>query len=297
MAADRPDYDQALKQLLVRAHDGVLALVAPDLHYRQALSPELPAILRQADFVWEVSRPDGAIGLLHLELQTQADADLSERLVDYGVRLWRREHLPVRSVLILLRRTQNVPRSPLVLTFGQEEVLRYHFHVVRLWQLAPSAVLERPEPALWPLATVMAEATVETALAVAERLGRADLPAGELRDLTGRVAALAGLARPRQAVLAALRRDPMIRQILEESSVAQGWWEEGHERGRQEGREEGRQQEGRELAHLALEGRFGTREADEQAVRAHADTATLRAVVIHLASDSREQVRSRLGLA
>ena len=99
---ERPAYDQALKQLLGQAHDGVLALVAPELRFREALSPELSAGMRQADFVWKVARPDGDVGVLHLELQTQADANMGERMADYAVRLWRREHLPVRSVLILL---------------------------------------------------------------------------------------------------------------------------------------------------------------------------------------------------
>ena len=50
----RPDYDQALKRLLTRAHDGFLALIAPGLAWRGERSPELPASARQADLVWEV---------------------------------------------------------------------------------------------------------------------------------------------------------------------------------------------------------------------------------------------------
>ena len=88
----------------------------------------------------------------------------------------------------------------------------------------------------------------------------------------------------------------MIREILQDSSVAQGWWEEGRDRGRQEGREEGREEGQRELARLALEGRFGTLGADEQAALAIADSAALQAIVVHLTTDSRDQVRTRLGL-
>ena len=84
----------------------------------------------------------------------------------------------------------------------------------------------------------------------------------------------------------------MIREVLRDPSVAQGWWEEGRERGREEGR-----QEGRELVRMAVEGRHGTLEADEQAALAAADAATLRAIVAHLTTDSREQVRARLGLS
>src|SRR5439155_24986578 len=51
---ERPDVDQTLKRLLLRAHDGFLALVAPGLIWRGELSPELPAVARRADLVWEV---------------------------------------------------------------------------------------------------------------------------------------------------------------------------------------------------------------------------------------------------
>jgi len=56
--AGRPSFDQALKRTLTRGHDGVLALVAPDLVWRGERSPELPAVARQADLVWEAE--DGA---------------------------------------------------------------------------------------------------------------------------------------------------------------------------------------------------------------------------------------------
>ncbi len=60
---ERPDYDQTLKRLLLRAHDGFLGLVAPELTWRRELSPELPAESRQADLVWEVAltRADGKV--------------------------------------------------------------------------------------------------------------------------------------------------------------------------------------------------------------------------------------------
>ena len=138
--------------------------------------------MRQADFVWRVARPDGGRGALHLELQTQADADLGERMLEYAVRLWRREHVPVRSVLILLRPTRQVPSPSFRLDWGDRAVLRYAFDVVQLWEQPQALVLARPEPALWPLATLMAGATVHTTTLVAERLAQADLPFGERRE-------------------------------------------------------------------------------------------------------------------
>lgn len=42
----QPDYDQALKRLFTRAHDGILALLLPTARWLGEASPELPAIMR-----------------------------------------------------------------------------------------------------------------------------------------------------------------------------------------------------------------------------------------------------------
>jgi hypothetical protein len=281
----RADYDQALKALLTRAHDGVLALAAPDLAFVAERPTELPAERRQADLVWEVSGPDGQRGILHLELQTRVEADLGERLLEYFVRLRRHYRLPVRSVVFLLRESRQPLPLPVRLAWGGNTALSFDCDVVRLWELPQTLVLARPEPALWPLAALMAGATLATVEEVAGRLARApELAVAERRELLG----LAGLRLPREAVLHVLRREPMIRDILRDSSVGQGWFDEGRQEGRQEGR--------RELVRQALEDRFGTVDADVQAALVTADAGTLRAVVANLAVDSPAQVRRRLGL-
>lgn len=43
MSRGMPDYDQALKRLLLRAHDAFLALIAPGVTFRSEFSPDLPA--------------------------------------------------------------------------------------------------------------------------------------------------------------------------------------------------------------------------------------------------------------
>ncbi len=109
-----PIYDQTLKRLLTQAHDAVLRLIAPTMHWRSERSPELPASNRQADLVWEVEGSDGRRGLLHVELQVKVEANIRERLLEYSVRLMRRDHLPVHSVVVFLRKarpSQGTPHS------------------------------------------------------------------------------------------------------------------------------------------------------------------------------------------
>ncbi len=76
----------------------------------------------------------------------------------------------------------------------------------------------------------------------------------------------------------------MLNDLLRESSVVEIF--------RDEGRAEGE----RRMAQVALEGRLGPLGDDVLAALGQADEATVREVVAHVATDSWEQVRARLGL-
>ena len=129
----RIDYDQTLKRLLTQAHDSFLALIAPDVVWRAERSPALPAVPRHADLVWEVARHDGERGLVHVEPQTAIPDDVGERVAEYALRLWRRDHLPIRSVVVCLRETTRPPVSPVVIAWGDQETRRSQDETVRLW--------------------------------------------------------------------------------------------------------------------------------------------------------------------
>ena len=290
---ERPDYDQALKRMFASAPQGFLDLIAPGLAWDRALSSELPAAARAADVVWKVKRADGRTGVLHVELQIKPSRDLGKRVAEYGLRIWLREDIPVRSIVVFLRRTKALPASPLVVNWmGEEERFRYTFDIVRLWELAPEQVLATDHFALWPLAALMAGATVDTMIETAERISSAPLPRSEQSEITGTLVLLAGVNLPFNAIIEAIRRRPMLDEIFEESSVAQ-WL---IERGRKEGSEKGRRQMARDLARLALEGRFGTLHEDLLAALNAADETVLRDVVAHIGTDTLEQARARLGL-
>lgn len=281
----RPDFDQALKRLLLRAHDGFLALIAPGLTWCSALSPELPAVARQADLVWEVEHSEGQRGLLHIELQTKADADIGERLAEYGIRLWRRERRPVRSLVVFLRPTATVPQSPFVINWMGRECLRYGFDVVRLWEIPPDQVLNTAFYELWPLTSLMAGASADTTLDIVERLSTAPVPAQERAELTRLLVLLAGLRVPHTALQEALRRKPMIEDLWKESSLAEALADRFQERGM-----------GR-MAQVVLESRLGPLSDDILMALKTADEVTLEAIGMHVATDTIEQVRARLGLS
>jgi hypothetical protein len=248
--------------------------------WRAERSPELPAVARHADLVWEVGRPDGWRGILHIELQTKVEADIGERLAEYAIRLWRRDHLPVRSLVVFLREARTVPASPFVIPWDSGATLRCHYGVVRLWERPQEEVLGTPHVALWPLASLMAAVTAESTLAVAERIVQSPLAAEERRDLTGLLFVLAGSRVSPSAIMEALGRSQMIDDLLKDNSFVQVMMEEGERR----------------MARAALEGRHGPLSEELRTALRSADEVVLLALMAHLGTDSLEQVRARLGL-
>jgi hypothetical protein len=288
----RPRYDQSLKRLLSRAHDDFLRLIAPGFTWQAEHSPELPAASRQADLVWEVTDTAGERGLLHVELQTKPDKQMGERVAEYGIRLWLREHLPVRTVVVFLQPARSLPTSPFVIAWSGWETLRYAYDVVHLWEIPAERVLASATYDLWPLAALMDDVTLDRAVAVAERLAAAPLPEHERSELAALLVALSDLRLERGALREALRRLPMIDDILRQSSLAEEFLAEGIAQGVAQGVAQGE----RRMAQAALEGRFGTLDADLLAALDTADEATLQTLMAHIATDTLEQVRSRLGL-
>ncbi len=286
MPSERADFDQALKRMLLRAHDAFLDLIAPDLVWQGERSPELPAVARRADLVWEVRDAMSQRGLVNIELQTKIEADIIERLIEYAIRLWRRDRLPVRTIVIFLRPGSGVPISPFVLDWKGGEILRYHFTVVKLWEIPPERVLEAPYVALWPLSGVMGNGTLETLVRAGEQIAAAPLPREERSELAGLLATLAGIRQPRGAVLAALGRNTLLNDLLRESSVVADWLDEGRAEGRAAGM--------RASVRLALQGRFGPLDEQLQAAIARAGEAALEGALMHIATDTLEQLRARL---
>lgn len=79
--------------------------------------------------------------------------------------------------------------------------------------------------------------------------------------------------------------DRLMREIWKESSYKDAV------------RDYARKKTAREMARLALEGRFGTLSDDMLAAIRAADMAALKKVIAHITSDTLEQARARLGLS
>lgn len=293
MSTPQADYDQPLKWIAEHDPDGLLALLGQRATRRKSLSTELPATMRRPDLVWEVERPNGQTGVIHIELQTKVEEDIGQRLAEYGLRIWLREHLPVRSVVVFFRPGRKLPRSPFGWSWdGEEESLRYQFHVVKLWELQPELVLHSAHDTLWPLAGIMGRASVDQLDKVAEHIIEAPLPRQRQGDLVSLLLDIAGLRLKRADVLEVIRRHPIMNDLINESSFTEVIEELRGPKWKEEGRLTGM----REMAQGVLESRFVTVPADVLAALNTADEATLRALIPAISTESLEEVRTRLGL-
>jgi len=170
-----------------------------------------------------------------------------------------------------------------------------------LWELQPEQILGTEQYALWPLAGVMgADVTKDSFEGVAQQMIQAPVTHRQVAELVGELAAIGELRLPLGAFLEVLRRNPVIEDLLRDSSftelVAEVLRPEIKAEALAEGRAEGRAEAARDLAKAALAERFKPLPADLLAVINTADEEKLRAVVIH-SSESLDAVRARLGLA
>src|SRR5579883_2685539 len=216
---DRPDYDHALKRLFLDARDGVLALFAPGVTWVGALNSDLPGSNRQADIVWHVKQLNGEPGVFHIELQSTRDDEMGQRVADYALRLHIEHELPVHSIVIYLRPDGSIPDSTFGWDWGGRPSFRYEYEIVRLWEWRSEQVLTTPYYNLWPLAGFMQDVTVDTTADIADRIV-ATAPSEEEREqLTGDLALFAGMRLPWEAIYQAIRRQPMLKDLWEQSSL------------------------------------------------------------------------------
>jgi hypothetical protein len=144
-------WDSLMKRLVRRYARQFVRWLSAEAVFVRALDIELQNQQLFADALLEVML-HGTSALLHIEFQTYDDADMEVRLQEYNVLASRQyEHLPVYSYVIYLRKVGEVAVSPLVRGFPDgEEVHRFFFRVIELWEVAAEVLLQAGWPAVNP---------------------------------------------------------------------------------------------------------------------------------------------------
>jgi predicted transposase YdaD len=174
----------------------------------------------------------GEPALLHIEFQSYDDPEMEMRLLEYNVLASRQNgHWPVYSYVIYLRKAREVAISPLVRTFPDgEEVHRFFFRVIKLWEVPAELLLQTGWTGVLPLVTLTDGG--KRPEVVKEMIDR--LVLAEEYDLLAISQVIGGLVFKKGPELEWFRnRFSMFQDILRESWVYQEIIEQGREEERQ----------------------------------------------------------------
>jgi predicted transposase YdaD len=239
------DYDSGMKRLVkINPADYVNWLVQ-DAIYLEEYNPHLPNRSIDADSLLKAAykaAPDRPF-LVHLEFQTKHDPEMAKRLWEYNVSATIKYDLPVKSFVIYLRKTNQVATSPYqVKVSDDEEIHRFRFGVIKLWEISAEELRETGLTGLLALLPLTKEGArrevVETMIddLQHETDGQAQ------SDMLSIGLTFASFVFNKKDQDWLKRRISMLEDILEESPFYQDILHRGEEKGLEKGRVQGLQQ-------------------------------------------------------
>ncbi|MCG3162607.1 MAG: hypothetical protein JMDDDDMK_03900 [Acidobacteria bacterium] len=250
--AQSHEYDNLLKYL-AEHYPAALAtwLLGRPVARVRLLKTELSLQPIRADSVYLIETEEE---ILHIEFETDpsdSEPPLDLRMLDYFVRVYRRERKLVRQAVIVLAETgAHIPEE-----FHVGDT-RHRYRVIRMWEQDPEPLLAHE--GLWPLAVLArAEQPERLLMEVAEKVSKiAD--ESQRSDLTAAAGILAGLRFDRNLVRRLFRREIMMQSVIYREILKEGE-QLGEQRGIQIGEQLGEQrgiqigeQLGEQLGRLAI---------------------------------------------
>ena len=248
-------FDAATKRLVESGPTGWLAYAGLQGEQAELVDADLTTITSEADRILRVHNPDY---LAHLELQVSYVKEYGDAVLRYNALACTRYHLPVQSVIILLRKEADGPGMSGVVHYpvpGGEGELYFRYKVVRVWEKSVDEVLagDLATLPLAPLADVSLEEAPNVIRRMEERIAR-EASRDEASMYWTATLLLLGLRFKRETVISLLKGV----QGLKESDTYLMILEEGEARGEARGELNGE----RKLLIRQGEKRFGA--PDEQ---------------------------------
>ncbi len=232
-------YDESLKKFVGANPQSFLDWLLPGATITRALPTELHSCSIFVDALYETQNRDGKRLLVHFEFQRSAQNDMPERLLEYNILASRQYKASVYSCVIYLTGEGSIEESPLIWYLPDgDEVVRFHYQSVRLWDEDPSQFRKPGQEGILPLVVLTkGNARPEIVDEVIQRL----FAAGQ-ESLLPMTEVLASLAFGKNVAYTEWlsRRFVMLHDILRDTPAYQRILQEGREEGREEGRQEGR---------------------------------------------------------
>ncbi len=238
-------YDDAFKDLAEQDPEALLLLLGaldPEEHATiTLLSRELRASKQMADQPYLVTTPAGT-RIVHVEAQTRYDAEMPERMLDYGLRLWlsQERRYAIDSYVLLLTPNRLPAEAPDSLNVRAGSIsVSIEYHLVRLWEMDAAMALAMQRDQLLPFVPLM-DGGLSELEASAKRV--VEIEDEEKRDtLVLSLLVLSSLRYNPETIVEVVRRESMYNIPLEQIKETPGYQylfgkaiEEGQLRGRRE---------------------------------------------------------------
>ena len=241
-------YDIAAKVVVAHARKSLLRwftqLEPEEVELLEQL-PQETATLRRSDFPLWVRTVDGQERIVLLEFQTRWESKTPLRLAEYVIRFRLKHDVPVQGTVIVFRKRGEIPEV------YEDEVLRFQYGVVRLWEFSGRECLEREELGLYPFIPLMRCEDADV-FEAAERLYTSEFPRSEKSDLLTAMTFFAGIRGEHLAGrLLRERRDIMSESFVYDIIKREGW-QEGHREGLQQGLQQGLLEDARSMVLQAI---------------------------------------------
>jgi predicted transposase YdaD len=250
------DYDSGMKRLVKINPADYVSWLVQDAIFLEEYNPHLPNRSIDADSLLKAAykaAPDLPF-LGHIEFQTRHDPEMAKRLWEYNVSASIKYDLPTRSFVIYLRPTNQVATTPYQVKIPDgEEIHRFHFGVVKLWEISAEELRKTGLTGLLALLPLTKDGArpevVETMINDLQRETEGETQ----RDLLSIGLTFATLVFKRKDQDWLIRRISMLEDILEESPFYQQILHRGEEKGRAEALRQAHQELLRTLRQMLVD--------------------------------------------
>lgn len=236
------EYDIILKYLSDRFPEDFVKLVLYGFQGRvYKVDKELPVAKREVDFLAEVEKEETRF-LLHIEFQSSYDPRMPERMHSYMARIVEKYQMPVYPVVVYLNE-EDTPKEVMTsyeIFLGGRRILRFNFHVIRIWEIDPGEIIKGELFGLMPLVPLMkhkGEGIIKECITKVETMQDSPLKA----DIYASMSVLSGLKYSREFIKGLIKEEIMRQSVIYQDIFQEGKIEgmvEGITKGKVEGKVE-----------------------------------------------------------
>ncbi|HCF84944.1 MAG TPA: hypothetical protein DEV72_07070 [Ktedonobacter sp.] len=237
-------WDSMAKRLIGANPEHFIKWLASEATFVAVLDLELKSKHLYADALLQITQDDKP-GLLHIEVQAYRDPEMQVRLLEYNVLASRQySHIPVYSYVICLLEVADVVDPPFTRRFlNGEEVHRFYYQVIRLWDIPAETLLHSGWTGLLPLVSLTRSGKQpEMVKEMIDRLAEAN--EWDLLAISRLIGGLTFKKGPEREWFR--KRFDMFQDILKESwvyqEIGQEFLEQGYEKGLEKGLKKGLEQ-------------------------------------------------------